>query len=287
LRDSAGIISLSERFREMTRTLSVLGVAHGDLQHGNILVTNGELRLIDYDGIFLPALTGMEASEFGHKNFQHPDRHNASFDGRLDRFSSIVIYTALVAVSADHSLWDRFNNDENLLFRAPDFTSNGSSELFRILLASSATSKLAEGLVAACQSRIEQVPTLEQVISGVVPIVTRPAHSAGTSHPPPPRHQPPPPTSTPQQPPMAGWQQPYRQPFVAAPPAEASRRLATAHKNCSANRLSIACSFDRLRYHRTAAQRGAPLGRPSARSILHSVYECQTGGCHQIAACGR
>jgi hypothetical protein len=146
------------------RSLEVLGVAHGDLQHGNILVKHGRLRLIDYDAMFLPALAGLPQTEYGHRNYQHPQRRRAPFDNRLDRFSSLVIYTALVALSADRSLWPRFNDGENLLFRVHDFTSNGHSELFRALLANNATSGLAEVLLAACQMPVEQVPTLEQAI---------------------------------------------------------------------------------------------------------------------------
>jgi hypothetical protein len=164
LNDPAAIKHLAENFRAAVRALSVLGVAHGDLQHGNIIVANGELRLIDYDGIYLPALYGMLPSEFGHQNYQHPSRPRAPFDGRLDRFSSIVIYTAMQALASDPSLWARFNNDENMLFRAHDFTSNGSSDLFRALLSNAATSKLASGLANACAVPFDQVPTLDQVI---------------------------------------------------------------------------------------------------------------------------
>jgi hypothetical protein len=187
LNDPAGLLALAESFREMVRALGVLGVAHGDLQHGNVIVANNELRLIDYDGIYLPALAGMQASEFGHANYQHPDRKFAPFDGRLDRFSSIVIYTAIVALSADPSLWARFTNDENLLFRASDFTSNGSSELFTRLASNAAASKLATGLEAACRSSFDQIPTLEQVIQGVISV---PKPQTTPNPPPPPQAKP-------------------------------------------------------------------------------------------------
>jgi thiamine kinase-like enzyme len=41
---------------EIGRALNRAGVAHGDLQHGNILVANGKPKLIDYDGMYVPAL---------------------------------------------------------------------------------------------------------------------------------------------------------------------------------------------------------------------------------------
>lgn len=164
LGDGDALVELATSFREMVRSLGVLGIAHGDLQHANILVADGRLRLIDYDGMFVPALAGLAQNEFGHRNYQHPGRRMAPFDGRLDRFSSIVIYSAIMALAADPSLWARFNDDDNLLFRAHDFTSNGSSELFRAFLANNATSGLAQQLLAACRMPVQDVPTLEHVI---------------------------------------------------------------------------------------------------------------------------
>ncbi len=179
LDDPDGMLAVAMQFRETVRSLGVLGIAHGDLQPANIVVTSGELRLVDYDAMFVPAIAGLPQTEYGHRNFQHPERRTARFDGRLDRFSSIVIYTALVALCADRTLWARFNDGENLLFRAHDFTSNGQSELFRTLLASNATSGLAEVLLAACERPVEDVPTLEHAITaatGTMPALSFSPH---------------------------------------------------------------------------------------------------------------
>lgn len=181
LDDGDALLALADSFRETLRSLEVLGVAHGDLQHGNILVEEGRLRLIDYDATFLPAIAGLSQTEYGHRNYQHPDRRTAPFDSRIDRFSSIVIYTALVALSADRTLWPRFNDGENLLFRAQDFTSRGNSELFRELLAGNATSGLADVLRSACEMPVEQVPSLEEAIDSTAgtmpaPALSLPAH---------------------------------------------------------------------------------------------------------------
>ncbi len=164
LDDRDALARLAENFRDVVRSLDVLGVAHGDLQHANVLVSDGRVRLIDYDGMYVPTLAGMEQSEFGHRNYQHPDRRFAPFDGRLDRFPSIVIYTALIALAADPKLWARFDDGDNLLFRAHDFQSSGTSELFLALLRNNATSALAQELVRACRLPVEQAPTLERVI---------------------------------------------------------------------------------------------------------------------------
>ncbi len=173
LQDGDAMLALAKSFREVVRSLGVLGVAHGDLQHGNILVSQGNIRLIDYDAMYLPTIADLPQTEYGHRNYQHPRRRTAPFDARLDRFPSIVIYTALVALAADRTLWRRFNDGENVLFRAHDFTSNGQSELFRSLLANNATSGLAEVLLAACRTSADRVPTLEEAIaaaSGTMPV---------------------------------------------------------------------------------------------------------------------
>jgi hypothetical protein len=49
-------------------------LAHGDLQHGNVLLMPGSrstslaFKLIDYDGMFVPALADQPSGEVGHPN---------------------------------------------------------------------------------------------------------------------------------------------------------------------------------------------------------------------------
>ncbi|HEV3052683.1 MAG TPA: lipopolysaccharide kinase InaA family protein, partial [Longimicrobium sp.] len=59
--DGAVLEDLARRFLKMVRDLHDLGVSHGDLQDENILVQMGsdaqpDLRLIDYDSVFVPGL---------------------------------------------------------------------------------------------------------------------------------------------------------------------------------------------------------------------------------------
>lgn len=73
--EPAKLYDLAVKFAQMVEDLSILGIAHGDLQHGNLLVTSsGELKLIDYDGMFVPSLAQMGACEKGHVNYQSPAR---------------------------------------------------------------------------------------------------------------------------------------------------------------------------------------------------------------------
>ena len=86
---------LAEAWADLMADLEAMDLAHGDLQHGNVLVeTAGEalrLRLVDYDTMYVPALEGRESAEVGHRNYQHPDRTEDDFGPHLDRFAGLEI----------------------------------------------------------------------------------------------------------------------------------------------------------------------------------------------------
>src|SRR6266851_4772213 len=127
LADSANtgaLATLAVRWRELITLLQRADFAHGDLQHGNVLVDQeGRLRLVDFDGVWIPALASKAApTESGHQNYQHPRHHGAGAWGRwLDTFSALVIYLSLVALSKDPGLWQPLYNSKNLLFQQADF----------------------------------------------------------------------------------------------------------------------------------------------------------------------
>ena len=130
----AALAQLANRWAEMMRVLQKAGIAHGDLQHGNVLIVNGELRLVDYDGMFVPPLAGQTSQELGHRHYQHPTRSAADFDASIDNFSAWVIYLSLMVLSAEPELWQRFaGGDETLLFRRADFEHPDQSRLIAAL----------------------------------------------------------------------------------------------------------------------------------------------------------
>lgn len=120
--NKAAMQNLCSSFAEMDAELRKHGIAHGDLQHGNILVLNdGQLRLVDYDGMFVPSMTGWLSIELGHANYQHPARNQKCFDNTLDNFSSLVLYASLKAISIDPQLVTNAEAmNECLLLRATD-----------------------------------------------------------------------------------------------------------------------------------------------------------------------
>ena len=54
----------------------------------NIIVIGGAPKLIDYDGMYLPELSGLPANEVGHVNYQHPARDASHYGEGMDRFGS-------------------------------------------------------------------------------------------------------------------------------------------------------------------------------------------------------
>jgi tRNA A-37 threonylcarbamoyl transferase component Bud32 len=129
------LAKLAAQFKTMMADLQSAGIAHGDLQHGNIMITRqGELRLVDYDGMFVPELDGLPSTELGHRNYQHPARDAQLFNPRMDNFSAWSIYASLIALSIDPSLApDLEACDECLLFRQSDYRYPLNSKAFHLL----------------------------------------------------------------------------------------------------------------------------------------------------------
>ena len=133
--NAAALTTLAGRWRELVALLQRSEFAHGDLQHGNVMVDqDGQLRLVDFDGVWIPQLTGQPPpTEYGHPNYQHPLHHN--WDRWLDTFSALVIYMSLVALARDPGLWLALYNSKNLLFAKTDFFPPFTTEAWKQLAA--------------------------------------------------------------------------------------------------------------------------------------------------------
>lgn len=134
VKDPAFFGVLAGYFKQMILELKRAGIAHGDLQHDNIMFSDSDLRLVDYDGMFVPSLKGRSASELGHRNYQHPSRTPAFFDNGLDNFSAWTIFASLKCLSIDSSLWERLDcGNDCLLFRHSDYLSPQESRALATL----------------------------------------------------------------------------------------------------------------------------------------------------------
>ena len=151
LTDPEALRRLCASLSGLLERLEAAGIAHGDWQHDNLLISEDGARvtLVDYDGMFVPEFAGQSCPELGHPNYQHPDRTTAHFGPGLDRFACLVIETALLALAHDSSLWARFADGESLLFKKQDLADPEISPVFaavREVAVASADEELIESL---------------------------------------------------------------------------------------------------------------------------------------------
>jgi len=151
---------------KVVRGLRSQGMAHGDLQHGNVMIVNRRLRLIDYDGMYISAFEGEKPTEQGHPEYQHPRRTN-QFGPDLDTFSALTVYTALRALSYEPRLWEPLNTGENMLFRRADYDDLNGSAVFQTLsnCPFEEVKSLCEMLMDWGQRDMEEGPNLTDLLS--------------------------------------------------------------------------------------------------------------------------
>jgi hypothetical protein len=166
------LLTVAEQFADVVSTLEKAGIAHGDLQHGNLLITGqDELKLIDYDGMYVPEIAGLPPNEKGLVNYQHPRRGDSDYGPGLDRFSAWVIYTSLIALAARPDLWRRLratDDDTKLLFASDDYLDPSASHAFQTLRAAGPPhlAALADRLATFSRLTPSQVPALETMPAG-------------------------------------------------------------------------------------------------------------------------
>jgi len=169
-RNASALTKLSDALSAMAVYLEGQGIAHGDLQPGNIMVSRGgsTVQLIDYDGMFVSGIRDLGSAELGHVNFQHPQRKATNpFDANLDRFSFISLGLALKALRTDPSVWQKTNSEvDAIVFRATDFADPGSSAAFALLSANAAVSAEAKNFAAVCKSPMADAPDAGDFFAG-------------------------------------------------------------------------------------------------------------------------
>ena len=133
MNDREGLKRLTESFVRMALELLSEDFAHGDLKQDNILVDGEDrLRLIDYDGAFLPEFSGQHGKVLGSPLYQHPARDERFFSKAIDDYSIAIIVLSLYALVHDPSLFFRYFDGENIVLDARE-TSRGTSTLLKTL----------------------------------------------------------------------------------------------------------------------------------------------------------
>ena len=131
------LLDLAESFLKLTSELHKQSLAHGDLQHGNILVDkNHQLFLVDYDSFYCPQLKGEEDTVTGLPDYQHPARmRNKTVSEKLDYFSELIIYLSILAIAEDPSLVGKYRVEDadRLLFAKEDYEDIKNSKIYNDL----------------------------------------------------------------------------------------------------------------------------------------------------------
>ena len=177
--DKQKMIQLSEKIRIVFSDLENNGVSHGDIAPENIIITpKEEIKLIDYDGFFIPQFRGDSPVEEGHTEFQHHNRGNSNikdypvYDEKLDRFSALVTYLSLKAIAYDPSFKNFIDNDKVLCFTKDDFMKIKNGEKPEIIIELEKTKDglicdLTDELIKSCKEDRPNIRSLEEIINSV------------------------------------------------------------------------------------------------------------------------
>ena len=177
---------LCYRFCKMAAWLRSQPLAHGDIKPDNIMVRpDGNLTLVDYDGMFVPAMKGQKSPTIGTKDFSHPLRTVDDFDETIDDFALASIALSLKAISMNSKLLDTYGASDRLLFLENDYHNPSNSKAISALqelmcdknfctLYSLFMLALARKELSACSCRlfIGEKPILSQTIEDLSTEIT-------------------------------------------------------------------------------------------------------------------
>lgn len=181
--DTKRMKALQAQVQAMATALEEAGVAHGDIQGGNLLVDDsGHVTLVDYDGMYVPSIAALGAIETGHPNFQHPlRREQKPFDAHVDRFAFAVLHTTIGALIERPSLWNQLSGDpDKILLGEKDFLHPFNSSAFAALCALPNLGAFATSLQSIASAPYAQIPSFSDFLThSNIPTGSRSRRSAG------------------------------------------------------------------------------------------------------------
>ena len=184
--DNYAMAMLCYRFCKMAAWLRSQPFAHGDIKPDNIMIRpDGNLTLVDYDGMFVSAMKGQKSPTIGTKDFSHPLRTVDDFDETIDDFALTSIALSLKAISMNSTLLDTYGASDRLLFSENDYRNPSNSKAISALqelmcdkdfctLYSLFMLALARKELSACSCRlfIGEKPILSQTIEDLSTEIT-------------------------------------------------------------------------------------------------------------------
>lgn len=137
--DGFRLACLFQKFYQLSKWLLEQPFAHGDLKPDNIIVTNTDnLVLVDYDGMFVPRMSGQEPRENGSPNYRNPFYEKSLdniFSKAIDEFAIVQILLSLHVYSKLPHLIK--SDNEFALFVSEDFSNLYQTPIYRTLLSTS------------------------------------------------------------------------------------------------------------------------------------------------------
>ena len=132
LHDTYQLHLLAYQFSRLALWLMPQPFAHGDLKPDNIMVReDGTLVLIDYDGMFVPAMKGQKSREMGSSDFRHPVRTEETFNEHIDDFSLASILLSLRVSAEEPALLEKYGAADRLLFSEKDYRNIHDCQLLK------------------------------------------------------------------------------------------------------------------------------------------------------------
>ena len=126
---------LAFRFSKLATWLLAQHFAHGDLKPDNILVKgDGSIVLVDYDGMYVPAMKGQKARELGSPNYRHPQRTIDDFDRHIDDFPLATICLSLKTIALEPDLFNTSTGECGLLLNESDYRDLKASKTLQQLI---------------------------------------------------------------------------------------------------------------------------------------------------------
>ncbi len=134
-KDIDAIKKIYQKFCDLALWLRTKNIAHGDIKPDNIMIrsSDGQLVLVDYDGMYVPSLSGSKSPTIGTKGFSHPLRADKDFDANIDDFALASMSISLLAMSENADIYDEYGSKDRLLFSDEDYRDFSNSNIYKRL----------------------------------------------------------------------------------------------------------------------------------------------------------